>query len=417
MINENAIKKRKVVLSIALICTLMLVTVWGYFSNGVFYAEAESIYELNRMISENKNEIEKLEKRMKLYEEKIKETRGMVVNLKNQLELLESEIEKSDIDIEITEKQIEKTILEIQKIKYTIDEYEKKIELQKNRLADFIKALDENDQVSNLELLLRYQSLSEYYNHYRQIIEIQNSIYSTIGEIRSNKAHLAIQKDILEEKKDRELELKKNLEIKKAELLAQAQQKEMLITETQLSEKRFQNYVAELKREQEEINNEIIALEKKVREEIEKKKREKVFEELGPLRLDWPVPGREITATFHDPDYPYRYIFEHPAIDIRAAQGTPVRASEAGYVGSVKNGGIGGYSYIMIIHKGGVSTVYGHLSAIHVQPDQFVNKGDIIGLSGGQPGTPGAGRLTTGPHLHFEVRKDGIPVNPLDYLP
>ena len=157
---------------------------------------------------------------------------------------------------------------------------------------------------------------------------------------------------------------------------------------------------------------------KKIRDEIAHQKEEADrIAALGKPRLRWPTKGRYITSYFHDPEYPYRNIFEHPAIDIRTPQGSPVYSAEAGYIAKVKNGGANGYSYLLVIHNDGISTLYGHVSAFEVGEGQMVTKGQVIARSGGTPGTRGAGRMTSGPHLHFEIRIDGLPQNPLDYLP
>ena len=76
-----------------------------------------------------------------------------------------------------------------------------------------------------------------------------------------------------------------------------------------------------------------------------------------------------------------------------------------------------GYSYIVLQHEAGLQTIYGHVSDASVQEGTRVTTGEIIGHSGGEPGTLGAGLTTTGPHLHFAVRKDNVLVDPLQYLP
>lgn len=378
---------------------------------------AETIEQMNKRIEQKKNDIDDLLAKVKIYQDKITESKKQAVTLNNQLSILNDEIEKNELDIKITENQIQKTNLEIQTITITIDQKEKNLEKLRKQIAEFMRELYRNDQVSYVEILVMNNSFSDFFDQYQYLQNIQNNIHFALVDIQNTKSELELQKTTYEDKRKREVLLKKQLDIEKGELLAKSNEKETILNETKKSEKKFQAYVNELKTEQKNINAEIVAMEKKIREELEKNKKEARFNELGPVRLQWPVASRVITATFHDPEYPYRYIFEHPAIDIRTAQGTPLKSAEAGYVGSVKNGGKKGYSYIMILHSDGVSTVYGHVSSISVKANQYVNKGDIIGYSGGKPGTPGAGPLTTGAHLHFEVRKKGIPVDALDYLP
>ena len=130
----------------------------------------------------------------------------------------------------------------------------------------------------------------------------------------------------------------------------------------------------------------------------------------------WPVPpDRGVSAYFHDSSYPKKWGV-HQAIDIRAKQYTEIHAPANGYVFQTKDNGMG-YSYIILAHKNKMVTVYGHVTQILVKAGTMVKQGDVIGLSGGTPGTKGAGWQTTGPHLHFEVWHNGVQVDPLDYLP
>ena len=126
--------------------------------------------------------------------------------------------------------------------------------------------------------------------------------------------------------------------------------------------------------------------------------------------FDWPLRGR-LTSPFGYRMHPilgYRKM--HTGIDIAAPGGTPIKAAAAGRV--VHAGWKGAYGVCVIIdHGSGMSTVYGHMrsGSLKVSSGQVVSRGQVIGGCG----TTG---LSTGNHLHFEVRTNGRLVNPIDYL-
>ena len=148
--------------------------------------------------------------------------------------------------------------------------------------------------------------------------------------------------------------------------------------------------------------------------EIEEAKRESAID--GVSLFAWPVIG-PITAGYHDADYVKVFGIPHQAIDIATPQSSIVRSIADGIVFATRDGGATGYSYILIGHKDGYASLYGHVSAFLVKKGDLVNVGDAIALSGGLPGTHGAGHMTTGAHVHLEVTKDGEHIDPRLILP
>jgi murein DD-endopeptidase MepM/ murein hydrolase activator NlpD len=132
--------------------------------------------------------------------------------------------------------------------------------------------------------------------------------------------------------------------------------------------------------------------------------------------FQWPVKTRKISTYFRDAQYHTLLWSQHEAIDIPVNQGTEVMSVAPGYVYYILPPKSGWYSYLAIRHRDWLVTVYGHLSEILVEQNQFVDAGSVIAKSGWAPGTPWAGPMTSGPHLHFEVWKNQESQDPLGYL-
>jgi murein DD-endopeptidase MepM/ murein hydrolase activator NlpD len=114
----------------------------------------------------------------------------------------------------------------------------------------------------------------------------------------------------------------------------------------------------------------------------------------------WPMSGR-ITQWYWQ---------GHKAIDIGAPTGTPIYAADSGYVVSAQTSTVGYGRMVVIDHGNGYQTLYAHMQMYFVEVGQSVSKGERIGLCDSTGNS-------TGPHLHFEIRRNGVNLNPMVYLP
>lgn len=353
----------------------------------------KKIRSVNRQIEEKKMAIGGLEENIQILNLEMEDQKAVVAELMRLL-YVKRGIYFEDADVNpVKLLASEGTVSEsLQELSY-LDWIEEENKLQIERLAE----MDEQFKNDWKELRLKREELSvlddelqgEYNNLLAQREGKQRLLDETLGE-------QAIYETMLEAAGEREEELEREMEIY-AQNVAQMEAK-LEGTRVLLSE------------EQREIISEI---------EADAQSDFGVESAASAVDLDWPVdPSRGLTAYFHDSGYVERFGVNHRALDVRANHGTPVMAPADGMVYKVVyDSDSTNYAYIMLAHRKGTMTVYGHMSEVAVSAGDYVNRGQIIGLSGGTPGTVGAGVRTTGPHLHFEVWQDGVRVDPLLYLP
>lgn len=152
------------------------------------------------------------------------------------------------------------------------------------------------------------------------------------------------------------------------------------------------------------IHNEANAKKADLENLISALENENYRKEMTPTQ--WPTSGGYISSAFGGRANPFDGYSRdwHPGIDIAIDYGAPVYASGAGYVQQA--GWYGGYGrYVRLNHDFGYVTAYGHMSSIVVSAGQYVKKGEIIGYVG-------SSGYSTGPHLHFEVIRYGVQINP-----
>jgi murein DD-endopeptidase MepM/ murein hydrolase activator NlpD len=396
------------------IIIILLLTIGGLIAESA--AAQISVSDLNNQIQTKQQELAALKKRIETYQAVITDKQAQVNTLKRQLDVLDDKIAQAELELEANELKLSTVTLQIQSVTLEIAERESDIANKKKQIGELIRQLYQADQNGLLEIVVLNSSLSDFFEQINYLEELERRLQQNINKIRVIKTELEYKQHDLASYRVQIVKAREDIELAKAQLEDERAGREIILQQTRHSESRYQTLLAQAEQEREEASREVAELEEEIRRRLQLAGPD-ALAQLGDTDFIWPVtPSRGISTYFYDPTYIFRRYFEHPGIDIPKPQGTAIKAAASGYVARAKDAGLG-YSYIMLVHKDGFATVYGHVSRIDVTEGTYVTKGQVIGAVGGIPGTPGAGRLTTGSHLHFEIRFNGLPVNPLEYLP
>ena len=324
-------------------------------------------------LSTNLNQIQELNNNIAQYETEITNYNNQIVELQNNITQMESEIAKAQ------------------------ENYDK----QKKLLDDRLITVYESGSTEYLDVILSSKSITEFLSSYYLISILTDSNIDFLDDIER-------QKKLIEEEKKKIEKQKNQINTAKEEM----EKASIILQNTKVMK---DSYTAQLTDQEKKIQSEIDAYQTQINQleaEIQSITSNSLIVNpnyVGGIML-WPLPGyTRLSSTFKMRVHPITGVYKlHSGIDIPAPKGTDVLAANDGVV--VKAGRNTAYGNMVIIdHGGGVSTLYGHGSEITVTLGQTVKKGDVI-LKVGSTG------YSTGNHLHFEVRTNGDPVDPLPYV-
>lgn len=342
---------------------------------------------LTGTVTVNASELSKIRKQIKQKQSALKEGKEKEESLSKQVTELESQVQTLKIEIDKGEKRL--VVLERE-----LEKAEEKVDTQNENLGDRLRNMYKNGTVGFIDVLFDSNSFSEFLTNLDLVEKIYAGDKKVLNELQDAYDEI--------DRKKKEVE-GLQAELRQSKAVAEQQKTNIAAEKKKIaaSNKETEKMIDELNEEAEKIKAEIAAKASKKATYNDKKLSS------GGV-LSWPCSGvitSEQGWRIH-PIFGYRKY--HSGMDIGVATGTPIRAAAAGTV--IMSQWYGGYGYcVMIDHGNGLVTLYGHNSSLAVSYGQTVSRGQTIAYAGSTG-------YSTGPHCHFEVRKNGEVQNPRNYL-
>ncbi len=350
-----------------------------------------------------------LERQIKNDEAAKKQKQEEQTKLNQQIRTLNGQISGLEDKIQETETAITATQDAIQEKEQAIADKEAELEVEQDHQAETIRVIYESGHTTLLEIVVGSNSLSEALVYQDYLDALEGKIERSIEEINRIQAELANQKIDLETKSANLATLLRQQEAYQQGLVAQKDEKKRLFANAKVSEERIASQIAEAQKVYTDVNNELTKLMEAARRRAAQRASGQIPKGVSNVGFQYPVGFLYLSCPFgcRTPFQSY-----HTGIDLVNYMGTPVYAAGDGVVSSLGQVSYGYGTYAIIAHNERWSSLYAHFLgfADGLQVGQTIKRGDLVGYVG-------MTGWTTGPHLHFEIREYGIPVNPLDYLP
>jgi len=341
----------------------------------------------------------------------------LIANAKNEREKQQVIASNIDAQISLTKQSISLMQEKIELMQKNIDEKEKEIEQKEAEISDGLDLFRERIRAIYLSggnsangnymtMLLSSDSIAEFLTRTEIIRRVSEHDEELISEMRTELGKIQDEKDEVEQQKSELEDDHKQLASDQADLESSYVTASAAVQDISAMEAEYKSNREAIEAQMKEIQNEIANIYAVYNSQ---------YTDYVGGEFAWPVPGFSNITCY----YGWRWENSdfHTGIDISGGgvYGANIIAANTGTVMFVRTGGYasgyaGGYgSYLIIDHGGGISTLYGHCSAIYVNEGDVVAKGQTIAAVGSTG-------WSTGPHLHFEVRVDGKTVDPLPYV-
>ena len=347
--------------------------------------------------------------------EELQQQQQQLQQEQNQLQQQQNQVQQqqssSEDRLQNLERSITYTINQIADTEYRLSEAEKRLQQLQTQLeqaeAEYqtiqistvarLQFLQRQQGSEGWAVLLQSQNFNQFLDRRYQLKRVYEADKQVLQDLKAKAEELEEQKGIIEAQKNEVALLRQQLLAQKQNYEQEAVEEKKLIARLKEQRSALEAAEAQLEQDSERIGALI---------------RQKVAASTGIIRgtgrFIYPANAR-LSSGFGNRIHPILgYSRFHAGVDFAGSYGTTIRAADSGRV--IFSGWYGGYGQSVIIdHGNGLTTLYAHASRLFVQEGQAVTQGQAIAAIGSTG-------LSTGPHLHFEVRQNGNPVNPMGYL-